>query len=223
MIYHFTEIILNFLSSIAWPIIVLIIFLILKSPLSSLLSNLKKISYGGTSFETISESSQKEQITELANSDNKIDNSNYSSFLAKFSIETNEELDKIVKNETNLEEIVDLQSKINQLYDYSKLLVLLKNFERIYSVIFGSQIRILQRLNYSITENIDDLKFYYDNAVKIYPETYKNYEYIEYLKFLTSNKLVNYIEETNSLNITNFGQDFLRYITESNLSLEKRN
>lgn len=223
MIYHFTEIILKFLSSIAWPIIVLIIFLLLKSPLSALISNLKKISYGGTSLETTSESSQKEQITELEKSDRSVNSSNFITFLDKFSTETNAELIRIVNNETKIEEITDLQNKVNQLYDYAKLLVLLKNFERIYSVIFGSQIRILQRLNYTITENIEDLNFYYENAVKFYPETYKNYNYINYLKFLTTNKLVNYSEGDNSLTITNFGQDFLRYITESNLSLEKRN
>jgi hypothetical protein len=89
-------------------------------------------------------------------------------------------------------------------------------------VIFGSQIRILQRLNYTETENIEDLKLYFDNEVKFYPETYKNYNYINYLKFLPTNKLVNYTEGDNSLTITEFGQDFLRYITESNLSLEKR-
>lgn len=223
MIYHFTEIILKFLSSIAWPIIVLIIFLILKSPLSALISNLKKISYGGTSLETNPESSQKEQINELEKSDNSVNSSNFVTFLDKFSAETNAELIQIVNNETKIEEITDLQNKVNQLYDYAKLLVLLKNFERIYSIIFGSQIRILQRLNYTITENIEDLKLYYENAVKYYPETYKNYNFIDYLKFLTTNKLVNYTEGDNSLTITNFGQDFLRYITESNLSLEKRN
>ncbi|WP_226065509.1 hypothetical protein [Kaistella polysaccharea] len=223
MIYHFTEIILKFIGSIAWPIIVLVIFLSLKKPISNLLLNLKKLSYGGTLLETFSESNQKEQIAELENIDSQINESNFKNYLSKFSQATNIELDEIINSETNLTEINDVQTRAEQLYDYSKLIVLLKNFERIYLVIFGSQIRILQRLNYSITEDIDELKFYFDNAVKIYPETYKNYLYKDYLQFLISNKLVNYDQESNSLTITNFGQDFLRYIIESNLSLDRRN
>lgn len=143
--------------------------------------------------------------------------------MSKFSETTNAELNQIVNSETNIESTTDPQSRVSKLYDYAKLIVLLKNFERIYSIIFGSQIRILQRLNHSITENVDDLKFYYENAVKIYPESYKNYNYLDYLQFLIINRLVNFDQENNTLTITAFGQDFLRYITESNLSLERRN
>jgi hypothetical protein len=50
--YHFIELILDFIASIFWPSITIIIFLILKEPIKDLINNIKKIGYGGTALET---------------------------------------------------------------------------------------------------------------------------------------------------------------------------
>lgn len=220
MTYHYIQIILTFISSIAWPLIVLILFFVFRLPLTNFLNNIKKFSYGSAAVETNTEKSQNEQIDKLENIDERLINHNFINFLTKFSTQTNEELEEIIEKETKFSEIKNFEAKTEQLYNYSKLIILLKNFERIYYVIFGSQIRILQRLNYSFTENKNDLKFYYENVAKVYPEIFKNYNYDDYLDFLFANKLIN--KETDTITITTFGQDFLRYLIESNLSLEKR-
>jgi hypothetical protein len=96
-----------------------------------------------------------------------------------------------------------------------------KSFERVYDSIFGSQIRFLQRLNHTSVESKTSLKLYYDNAVKNYPEAYKTYTYDRYLKYLSNNGLIIMNENDQNIQITFFGKDFLRYLLETNLSLEK--
>ena len=82
-------------------------------------------------------------------------------------------------------------------------------------------IRLLQRLNSSHTETKNDLKFYYDNAVKYNAEGYKNYSYENYLNFVFQSGLI--LIDNDNVRITDLGKDFLRYIVEANLTVEKYN
>ena len=86
--------------------------------------------------------------------------------MSKFSNSSNQYTEEIIENETKISEVENIQNKYERIYKYSKLLILIKSAEKIYNSIYGSQIRILQSLNYSITQNSADVKFYYDNAVK---------------------------------------------------------
>lgn len=52
-----------------------------------------------------------------------------------------------------------------------------------------------------------------------FPELYKNYSYSSYINFLTVHNLV--IIEEDSIKITHLGKDFLKYIIEERLSIEK--
>jgi len=87
-------------------------------------------------------------------------------------------------------------------------------FERIYSLIWGSQICILEHLNDRRTigaskENIKTI--FYDDAVIKWPGFFTNYSYEMYLDFLKSSNLI--IERGETLFITEFGVDFLQYLT----------
>ncbi|UJH69076.1 hypothetical protein [Allomuricauda sp. SCSIO 65647] len=220
--YHTIELILDFIASISWPIITLVIFFILKKPLKNLLKNIKKIGYAGTELETGLPSSQEEdksfvEILGDGNDESYLDNA-----LAKFSEVSINQADEIIENETKISSLDGIQNKYDRIYKYSKLLVLVKSFEKIYDSIYGSQIRLLQRLNHSNIESKASLKMYYDNANKVYPEAYKSYSYEKYLEFMKINGLVIENEDPENLQITFQGRDFLRYLVEAGSSLEKR-
>jgi hypothetical protein len=77
--YHIIELILDFIASIFWPLVTIIIFLTLKEPIKNLINNIKKIGYGGTALETNLTNNQQEEssILELlgyGNDESYIDN-----------------------------------------------------------------------------------------------------------------------------------------------------
>lgn len=219
--YHSIKMVLDFLSSISWPLITIIIFLFLKNPISNFINNIKKLTYGDTGIETnsVKQNDDEDYLAELLG-DGK-DASSLDKFLAKFSDNTLDSIDEIIENETQLNSVDGFQNKYERIYKYAKILIVIKNAEKIYSLIYGSQIRMLQRLNYSHIESKSELKLYYDNAVKNNPEGYKNYSYESYLNFLVQNGLIKI--ENENVSITDMGRDFLRYIVEANLTVEKFN
>lgn len=219
--YHSIKMILDFLSSISWPLITIIIFLVLKNPISNFINNIKKFTYGSTGIETnsVKQNDDEDYLTELLGDGQ--DASNLDKVLAKFSEETLSSIDNIIESETQIIQVEGIQNKYDRIYKYAKLIILIKNAEKIYSLIYGSQIRMLQRLNYSHTETKEELKLYYENASKNNPEGYKNYPYDSYLNFLIQNGLISI--ENENVSITYNGRDFLRYIVEANLTVEKFN
>jgi hypothetical protein len=219
--YHLIELILEFIASIFWPLITIIIFLILKKPIKNLINNIKKIGYGGTALETNLASNQNNDssILELLGDGN--DESYIDNALGKFSDVSIENSEEIIEKETKISEVDGFQNKYERLHKYSKLLVLFKSFERVYDSIFGSQIRFMQRINHTSVESKTSLKLYYDNAKKNYPDAYKKYSYDSYLNYLKNNGLIVFVENDENIQITYFGRDFLRYILETNLSIEK--
>ncbi|GEM_PF-2147864 len=84
-------------------------------------------------------------------------------------------------------------------------------YERIYKIIFKSQIDLLQRLEgMKDTLSREASMEYYKESKKKYPQAYLNFTFDNWLAFLTSSSLV--IEENSSLQITNNGRAFLTYI-----------
>ena len=219
--YHIIELILDFIASIFWPLVTIIIFLTLKEPIKNLINNIKKIGYGGTALETNLTNNQQEEssILELLGDGN--DESYIDNALIKFSETSREQSEQIVENETKISTVEGYQNKYKRIYKYSKLLVMIKSFEKVYDSIYGSQIRLLQRLNHTSVETKSSLKLYYDNAVKNYPEAYKTYGYESYLNYLQVKGLIVMQENDENVQIAHFGVDFLRYLLEANLSVEK--
>ena len=132
-----------------------------------------------------------------------------------------EQLDSIIQDETKVNDIENLQNKYDRIYKYSKVLLLIKSFDKIYDSIYGSQIRFFQRLNHTSVETKESLKLYYENATKNYPDAYKNYPYERYLGYLKANGLILFEDNDENVEISQLGKDFLRYILEANLSVEK--
>ena len=219
--YHIIELILDFLSSLAWPIVAITILLILKEPLKKLIGNIKKIGYGGAGIETNYAKNQENETTLLERLGDGNDESYLDNALAKFSEYTLNRADEIIEQETQISAVDGLQNQYDRIYKYSKLLVLIKNFEKMYDSMYGSQIRFLQRLNHTTTESKEDLMLYYNNAKETYPNVYRDYSYKAYLNFLYANGLIIDEDGTENISISVIGKDYLRYLLEANLSLEK--
>lgn len=219
--YHTIKMLLDFLSTISWPIVALVVFLSLKTPIKNFINNIKKFTYGSTGIETNLANKQIEEdsLAEILGDDQ--DPLYLDRFLGKFSDYTLQSTDEIIEKDTQITTVEGFQNKYDRIYKYAKFLIIIRSFEKIHNIIYGSQIRLLQRLNYSQTETKDELKLYYDNAVKNNPDGYKNYPYESYLNFLVTCEFIIINEET--ISITDVGKDFLRYIVEANLTVEKFN
>lgn len=118
-----------------------------------------------------------------------------------------------IENESN----EDLRKEITRL---SKA----KIFERIYSIIFGSQINILNKL---ITNNgslpIEQAIIIYNDTIFRNPYL-KNYSFDSYLHFLKNISLIYFIEPITSarvIEITTQGKEFFNYIISEKLDLYK--
>ncbi|WP_348741308.1 hypothetical protein [Tenacibaculum sp. 190524A05c] len=209
------------MSSLAWPIVAITILLSLKEPLKKLIGNIKKIGYGGAGIETNYGKNQEDEKTLLERLGDGQDESYLDNALTKFSEFTLNRADEIIEDETKISSVDGLQNQYDRIYKYSKLLVLIKNFEKMYDSMYGSQIRLLQRLNHMTTESKEDLKLYYNYAKDNFPNTYKNYSYDAYLNFMFAQGVIIQENGTENISISVIGKDYLRYLLEANLSLEK--
>lgn len=219
MNYHWIEMILNFISSISWPLVCFIIITYFKKPISRFLKRVQKVSYGDASIERQVKKQRDEKIENDILQKGK-DFTYIDETLHKFSETSREFALQVIENEVKISEVEDDQQRSERLLKYSQLLIIIKNAERIYRLIYGSQIRLLQKLNYA-SEKSEDVKYFYDSAVEFFPDIYQNYSYQSYLDFLVSQRLISFDKENDLLIIKEEGRDFLRYLTESNSQIEK--
>lgn len=95
-------------------------------------------------------------------------------------------------------------------------------FEALYSLIYGSQLTLLQTLNsqaqgmeYQIART-----FSYDIAAVIYPDVYRAYSFDEYIHFLLTTGLVSRADDR--IFITPMGREFLAYLIRQGKSLTRQ-
>lgn len=97
-------------------------------------------------------------------------------------------------------------------------------FERIYGLIYGSQINILSKLSASngSMSVVDISQIYIDVFLK--NTTLKEYSFNDYLSWLRNANLINFVDplaETKTISITEEGKQFLAYIVSEKLDLNK--
>lgn len=95
-------------------------------------------------------------------------------------------------------------------------------FERIHNVIFGSQLYLLKLLNTSMPEGIpeNDVFAHIERVKQQYKETLSNWSCEQYLTFLYSRILITK-GENSYIFITNFGVEYLTWITRNGLDENK--
>lgn len=218
------ETIIELLKITIWPLISIIIVLILKKPISDLINRLKKIGYNKAGIELESQNLQKEDrekkpLDMLGKESN---NKNVERVLALFNPETINSFEELVRQETSLDTFETIEEKNKVLFRYSQALYLIKHFNNIYGIIYGSQLRLLQSLNGSINEKKSNLRFFYDFAKENNPVFYEGYTYEQYLGFLKGYNLILF-QENENIAITILGRDFLKYLIDTGTPLEKPN
>ena len=209
---HFDSL-LKILEIFAWPFVVLIIVLIVKKPLFDLINRITKVGYGSTTIETQQQQSAEKQLK------SKI--SNVDKVLGLYRNETIESYRNLVNNESDIDVLDSCPEKVERLLNYSIALYIIKQFESIYNLIFGSQLMILQQLNTFAHEDRESLKRYYDYAKEQNLDFFENYNFENYIDFLDHYELI--VENKEGIGITTLGVDFLKFITETNKNINKPN
>lgn len=214
----------SILTTIIWPIVCLVIIYTLKSPISNLIRRITKIGYdkAGIIAESSNLQSENKENNPIERLSKGSTNENIDNFLSLFNPLTITEYENAVKKETNLDNYTTPEEREYVLFRYSQAIYLIMHFNKIYELIFGSQIKLLQVLNGSLRENSNSLKRFYDTARDKYFTTYDNYSYEQYLSFLFNYRLIMQ-ESDGNIKITILGRDFIKYIVETGLSTEKSN
>jgi hypothetical protein len=88
-----------------------------------------------------------------------------------------------------------------------------------YNRIFGSQILGLKRLNEVGRATVDDAREFFKPYAEQFPQIYANYGFDGWLGFLKGNALIT--QTGNTIEITDFGREFLFYLTAARLSENK--
>lgn len=207
-----------------WPIAVIatviIVILLLKKTIQDLLSRITRLKYG----ETVAEVSQiRQDINEkklLVQNQADKPNENIEKTLGLFSVPTLARVKSLVENESKINEFSDDATKFQALVKYSQALYLILSFERLYNIIFGSQLSLLSFVNSTDTQSKAELEVFYNNAREKYPDFFDTYSYDDYLDFLLSQELL-IVNPDASFAITWLGRDFLKYLVETGKTIHK--
>ena len=100
---------------------------------------------------------------------------------------------------------------------------LLLQFEKIHSVIFGSQLYLLKSLNKSIPDGgIPEFEVFahFEKVKQKYSDSYANWDSEQYLGFLYAHVLI-IKAESDIIKITNMGVEYLTWITRNGLSEDR--
>jgi hypothetical protein len=111
----------------------------------------------------------------------------------------------------NQDDVVDI------LIQHLAIYQLLYATERIYRIIFGSQIAILKYLNFQGETDIYKVRTFYEEAKAKFPLLYEKYRFATYLHFLTSSNLVATIDNITYV-ITPLGKEFLQWMIAQGIS-----
>ena len=98
---------------------------------------------------------------------------------------------------------------------------IVQEFERIYSIVWGSQLGALQFLNSAGVDGTETLSLqaWYDQAAAQYVDTYTNYTFEQWLGFLQSQQLI--VRANDQVGITLEGREFLKYVLHQGYRMYK--
>jgi hypothetical protein len=93
------------------------------------------------------------------------------------------------------------------------------DFERIYNLVYGSQLQILTHLNSVPRASEAELRPFYDAAVSQYPDVFRAYPFEPYINYLVSQHLIT--QQGNTFTITVKGREFLTYLIRQGKFLQR--
>ncbi|MCC6718773.1 MAG: hypothetical protein IT555_12885 [Acetobacteraceae bacterium] len=202
------KIIVSALKEIAWPLAAGLIAFAYRSDIRSLLPRVSKAGLSGVELDPI-QSQQK-----VADSNKPPGQLKQLPGLSRTLLI--EEVEKNLHKE--LEEIKedDRITLLVRVLAQSRLETL---FERIYRVIFGSQIDGLKKLKSMSSVSLDEARNFFETYRIKNPEVYTDYGFDGWIGFLINEKLI--MLENDRVSITEIGRDFLTYLGARGLRLTK--
>lgn len=219
-----SEFIVGVLGHVAWPLVVLILLILYRLPITNLLQKIRRVGNketfaefdqptnqelpdDNTGAELLRKTSKGEVITRREALEDHYKISGTPVILAT------EEYIKNVMTELQLSE----EEKMRHLLrDYATVDFQAKS-ERIINMIWGSQYALLLRLNELKGQLIKKEQLqthFYEPAKSRTPDFFYDYPFEAYLNFLKSHLLVAENEDGN-IRITNFGVEFLTYVIKT--------
>ena len=187
--------------------------LVFRDQVSSLISRTRKIGKEGLSADPVPEK-QQEKIETNSEAVQKLLNMVSDSHL----INNLEESIYIDLEDRNISDDTDkVKVLVNQLAVTQTLLA----FEIVYSLIFGSQIILLEKINEVRAQGMETnaVNQYFDQVKATYPEQLEQWSSARYLKFLLENSLIHHND--GKYYITESGTEFLIWLTKNGRSKVK--
>jgi len=204
--------VLTFISKLfeftAWPISIVLVCKVLKTPLQELLDRLISAKHKDTEFGFAPKTQNAPKI------DN---NSQIADAVPQDALGLIKEAeDKIYESLDNLG-IKSAEDKVKVLAKHHANLQINSAYSQINSNIYGSQFSLLQALN--LQQNPVELSFfnsYYDSAKSKYPEQYKSFSFDNWLNFMKNSGLLNTSDGKYFLTV--FGRGFLTALTQAGIN-----
>lgn len=109
------------------------------------------------------------------------------------------------------------EKAVDLIIEHLAISQLLHAAERLYRLIFGSQIAVLNHLNLSGSATEEQIQEFYNRASLRFPGLYSKYSFKEYLGFLKSQSLIA-TEDNANYTITLAGKMFLQWMVANGIS-----
>ena len=195
-----STLILEYISALKWPVIVLVIILILRPHLPELISRIREFGLGSAraAFDPAQQSQKITSASKLK--------------------EVDQEVDEPAVLEEDSSGSEDLQSLLTSPQAIAA-------YEQTYRVIFGTQLEVLKRLlSYMNGLGVNGLQDIY-NEHRLRAISANSYPYpnlISFMQFLLDNVLVVHEPDTDLYKLTNAGFYFLKYLMEQGLLSQEK-
>lgn len=120
-----------------------------------------------------------------------------------------------IKNELITKGLSTNEDSIKVLIRHLAGTQLLLSFEQIHSLIFGSQIFLLKKLNEVAGQGrpFSFVKNYFDHVKSLYPDALGDWSYDQYLEFIFGRSLI--ISHNEQVHITNLGVEYLTWMARN--------
>jgi hypothetical protein len=222
-----TEMFLKYLISfpVAVVIIALVVIFVLRKPLTAALQRGGvKIGKEGLSIDAVAAAagSAQSEATPIDNSlalkpDPNTDKRLASVTRVSVPVIVREQEDRIRAELVQLNFSDNSKDAVDLLIQHLALSQLYHAAERLYRLIFGSQIAVLKSMNLRGPLDRNQLRSFYDTAAAIYPLVYDKYPFEAYINFLKTNNLIVTTDDTR-YSITHLGKDFLQWMVVESVS-----
>lgn len=202
----------KFLEFTAWPIATVILGFILKQPIEKLLGRLISAKHKDTEFGFAPEVQHTPKLASSGSIADAVPHDNLG-LIAEQEAKIYESLDSL--------KIENAEDKLKVLAKHHANLILRSAYAQINSIIYNSQLLLLNALN--VQDAPVELSFFYsfyNDAKKNYPDNYDSFSFDAWLKYLKNVGLINTKEE--KYFITKFGRGFLTALTEAGINQNRQ-